>query len=168
MTFGQRFAPSFFLYKSCHTYTSLCRLSVLSPGTTSPATTIMTTPLIFWAKLEQYIWFPFHLTYVQRCFPVTQMQPLSADQMDDLDDVICIDASGTVTSIENNLPSFIIHGMQYVAGGQRNDDIALQAELQNNPKWSDPLERLPKLRAIVSIFGPLHSSTTSVALTIKT
>ena len=86
-----------------------------------------------------------------------QMQPLSADQMDDLDDVIHIDASGTVTSIENNLPSFIIHGTQYVAGGQRNDDIALRAELQNNPKWSDPLERLPKPRAIVSVFGPLRS-----------
>lgn len=83
------------------------------------------------------------------------MQPLSADQVDDLDDFICIDASGTIVSIKNDLLYFILHEIQYVVGGHCSDYIVLHAELQNNPKWNDPLEHLLKLRGIVSVFGHL-------------
>lgn len=85
------------------------------------------------------------------------MQPLSADPALDLDEVVRVGANGTVTSIATNPPSLIIHATQYVAGGERKDDIAVRGEMQNNPKWQDPAERLPKPRAVVSIFGPLRS-----------
>ena len=57
------------------------------------------------------------------------MQPLSADQIADLDETICISATGTITSIVNEPPVFIMHITQFVMGGLSSNDIAIRAEL---------------------------------------
>ena len=61
-----------------------------------------------------------------------QMQPLSIQQAAELDDVICISAMGTVTSINIEDASFIMHLTQYVSGGEIPHEIAVRAELAND------------------------------------
>ena len=84
------------------------------------------------------------------------MQPLSTDQCADLDETIHISATGTVTSIINEPPAFIMHITQFVMGGLSSDDIAIHAELHQNPKWRSPAERLPFLRAVITVWGSLR------------
>ncbi|KAF8268510.1 hypothetical protein EI94DRAFT_1800326 [Lactarius quietus] len=92
---------------------------------------------------------------------IRTMQPLSADQAGDLDDVVCISASSTVASINNAPPSFIMHVSQFIAGRLPAsqtpcDNIAVRAELARCPKWHDPAERLPQHNTIVSVWGSLQ------------
>ncbi|KAH9049578.1 hypothetical protein EDB84DRAFT_1573941 [Lactarius hengduanensis] len=72
------------------------------------------------------------------------MQPLSAVNAPELDDTIRIFGSGTVTSVEPDPPSFLIHATQYIDGGQSSDNIAVRGRLDNNPKWQNPAERIPQ------------------------
>ena len=83
------------------------------------------------------------------------MQPLSLEKEDDLDDTVRISAFSTVSSINPDPASFLMHATQSVAGGQSNDDIAIRADLYKNPKWPNPSERLPQPKAIVGIWGKL-------------
>jgi hypothetical protein len=83
------------------------------------------------------------------------MQPLSTDKETDLDEIICISAFGSVTLINNDPATFLIHATQYVAGGQSTDDIAIHADLSRNPKWANLSERLPQLKAVISVWGKL-------------
>ena len=85
------------------------------------------------------------------------MQPLSDDQIANLDDTVRISAGGTVTSIHTDPPSFVIHATQYVMGALASDDIAIRAELSKNPKWQNPTERVPQVNSNVIIWGTLQS-----------
>jgi len=62
------------------------------------------------------------------------MQLVALVDKPDLDNSICISGSGTVTSIENLPPSFLIHATQYIDGGHASDNIVIQGHLDNNPK----------------------------------
>ncbi len=88
--------------------------------------------------------------------PKQQMQPVTSVDEPDLDDTIRISGSGTVTSIENLPPSFLIHTTQYVDGGHGSDDIIVQGCLDNNPKWADPNERIPQVKAVIGFNGILQ------------
>ena len=90
------------------------------------------------------------------------MQPLSIQQAAELDDVICISAMGTVTSINIEDASFIMHLTQYVSGGEIPHEIAVRAELAKNAKWADPKKRVPQVKAVVSIWGTLQRFDTHV------
>jgi len=83
------------------------------------------------------------------------MQPLSLANLDDLDETTYISGSGTVLSIETDPPSFLIHAMQYVAGGVSSDDIAIRGFL-NSRKWANPQERVPQPKAVVAFWGVLQ------------
>ncbi|KAH8981276.1 hypothetical protein EDB86DRAFT_441302 [Lactarius hatsudake] len=83
------------------------------------------------------------------------MQPLSAMNAADLDDTIRIFGSGTVTSVDADPPSFLIHATQYIDGGQSTDNIAIRGRLDNNPKWPDPSERIPQAKSVIAWSGIL-------------
>jgi hypothetical protein len=116
-----------------------------------------TIQLMSWERYEQYGASFFNALYVLNCL---KMQPLSADQAADIDDLIHISALGSVASINNEPPSFLMHISQFVAGGHPGDNIAIHAELGRCPKWHNPAERLPQPKAIISIWGTLHSFNT--------
>lgn len=90
------------------------------------------------------------------------MQPLSTDQAADLDDMIHISTTGTVTSMTVDTASFIIHTTQYITGRQKKDDVAVCAELARNPKWCAPNEHVPVLNAVVNVWSTLQSFDTYV------
>jgi hypothetical protein len=104
------------------------------------------------------------------------MQPLSVANVDDLDETTYISGRGTVLSVENDPLYFLIHAMQYVASGQSTDDIVIQGNMGNNPKWPDPQERLPPTKGVVAFWGALQhfedfhlankSSTTCVVIAV--
>ena len=52
-------------------------------------------------------------------------------------------------------PSFTIHGMQYINGGDSSDDIAVHCLLDKNPRWKAPAEWVPQLNTVVSFHGIL-------------
>ncbi|KAH9034909.1 hypothetical protein EDB85DRAFT_1889629 [Lactarius pseudohatsudake] len=86
---------------------------------------------------------------------IESMQPLSAVNAPELDDTIRIFGSGTVTSVEPDPPSFLIHATQYIDGGQSSDNIAVRGRLDNNPKWQNPAERIPQPKSIIRWSGIL-------------
>jgi hypothetical protein len=86
------------------------------------------------------------------------MHPLfiqGESDLDRCDDTVFVEGSGTVVAINETPPSFTMHGTQYISGGQNSDDIAVQALLHKNPRWKNPVERLPRLKAIVGFRGVL-------------
>ncbi|KAH9025132.1 hypothetical protein EDB84DRAFT_1614023 [Lactarius hengduanensis] len=87
---------------------------------------------------------------------IESMQPLSQIQEDGLDDTMRISGSGTVTSTETDTPSFLIYANQYVDGGFSTDDITVRGCLDNNPKWVEPLKRLPVPKSVVGFCGILQ------------
>jgi hypothetical protein len=84
------------------------------------------------------------------------MQPLSVANIDELDQTMYLAGSGTFASIESDLPSFIVHATQYVAGGQSSDDITVRGDMGDNPKWTNPQECLPPVKAVVAFWGSLQ------------
>ncbi|KAH9041358.1 hypothetical protein EDB85DRAFT_1886563 [Lactarius pseudohatsudake] len=104
------------------------------------------------------------------------MQPLTIDNEADLDDIIHISGAGTVCTRNTDPPEFMIYATQYVDGG--TDDIAVRACLSNNPKWPDPVRRLPDVKSIVGFCGillqrfepytpPMKPQTTCVVIALK-
>jgi hypothetical protein len=67
-----------------------------------------------------------------------------------------IAGSGTVLSIETDPPSFLILATQYIAGGQSSDDITIRGDMGDNPKWTNPQECLPPVKAVVVFWGALQ------------
>ncbi|KAH9017684.1 hypothetical protein EDB85DRAFT_1897523 [Lactarius pseudohatsudake] len=86
---------------------------------------------------------------------IESKQPLSAMNAGELDDTIRIFGSGTVTSVDADPPSFLIHATQYIDGGQSSDNIAVRGRLNNNPKWLNPSERIPQPKSIIGWSGVL-------------
>ncbi|KAH9015350.1 hypothetical protein EDB84DRAFT_1567746 [Lactarius hengduanensis] len=86
---------------------------------------------------------------------INSMQPLSVMNGPDLDDTIRISGSGIVTSVEADPPSFLIHATQYIDRGQSTDEFAVRGRLDNNPKWADPMERIPQPNSIIRWNGIL-------------
>ena len=84
-----------------------------------------------------------------------QMQLLSIQQAADLDDAICISAMGTVSSINTEEASFVMHLTQYVLGGIPHE-LTVHAKLAKNTKWANPRKRVPQEKAIVSVWGTLQ------------
>ncbi|KAH9014307.1 hypothetical protein EDB85DRAFT_2214500, partial [Lactarius pseudohatsudake] len=108
---------------------------------------------------------------------IESMQPLSAANAAELDNTIRIFGSGTVMSVDTEPPSFWIHATQYIDGGQSSDNIAVQGRLDNNPKWPNPVERIPQAKSVIGWSGillqidsyapPGRSPTTCVVVTVK-
>ncbi|KAF8266510.1 hypothetical protein EI94DRAFT_1803038 [Lactarius quietus] len=82
---------------------------------------------------------------------IRTMQPLSTDQAANIDDIIRISATSTITSINNVPPSFSMHVSQFIAGGKTGNDITIHAELERCPKWQNPSKHLPQPKAIVTV-----------------
>ncbi len=105
------------------------------------------------------------------------MQPLSGANEPDMDDAIHISGSGTVTSIEQDPPSFFIYATQYVDGGLASDEIAVHGCLDDNPRWTDPARHVPQEKGVIGFngilqrFKPYHppgrKPTTCIVITVK-
>lgn len=104
-----------------------------------------------------------HQTPLNQTGPhVRQMQRLSAEQAAEVNDTIYVSAMGTVSSIHSNDTSFVMHLTQYVSGAEKSHPVDIRAELAKNAKWQDPCERVPQVKAIVSIWGTLQHFETHV------
>ncbi|KAH9014909.1 hypothetical protein EDB85DRAFT_1898982 [Lactarius pseudohatsudake] len=67
-----------------------------------------------------------------------------------------VTGSGMVTSIERKRLCFTIHGCQYVTGGDRSDDVVVRCRMDLNPKWAQPIDRLPHPPSIIAFSGVLQ------------
>ncbi|KAH9050391.1 hypothetical protein EDB83DRAFT_2553386 [Lactarius deliciosus] len=67
-----------------------------------------------------------------------------------------VTGSGVVTSMEQNRLCFIIHGCQYVTGGECSDDVIVRCRMDMNPKWSQPTDRLPYPPSVIAFSGLLQ------------
>jgi hypothetical protein len=86
---------------------------------------------------------------------IDQMQPLTDDdnKMDMYDDSITLSASGTVASRSIETCSFMMQTTQFVCGQQ--EEIAVRARMDKNPKWKRPLDLLPDEKAIIAFDSTL-------------
>ncbi|KAH9012884.1 hypothetical protein EDB84DRAFT_1444484 [Lactarius hengduanensis] len=90
---------------------------------------------------------------------IIRMRPISVVTDEDLtacEEPVRVTGSGVVTAIEQNRLCFIIHGCQYVTGGERSDDVIVRCRMDMNPKWSQPTDRLPYPPSIVAFSGLLQ------------
>ena len=64
--------------------------------------------------------------------------------------------SGVVTSTDRNRICFTVHGSQYVTGVDRPSDIVVRCRMDQNAKWTKPLQRLPLPGTVVAFEGVLQ------------
>ena len=121
----------------------------------------------YWGRYEQCAPLSLHSNWFSNLINIWQMQPLSVEQATDLGETIHDSATGTVSSIGTDAPSFIMGATQYVTGGLKTDNIAICAELARNPKWHSLNKWLPLPKAIVNIWGMLQYFNTYM-FTLKT
>ena len=70
-----------------------------------------------------------------------------------IDDTIYISAAGTVVSSSKETATFYMCTQQYVCGQQ--EDVAVRAIMNKNPKWKNPLEMLPHPNSMIAFDGVL-------------
>ncbi|KAF8263445.1 hypothetical protein EI94DRAFT_1788514 [Lactarius quietus] len=85
-----------------------------------------------------------------------QLSVLTKHDLTVCEEPVRILGAGMVTSINRDKLSFVIHALQYTAGGESTDDIAIRAHLDLSPKWTNPAQRLPHTSALIGFTGILH------------
>jgi hypothetical protein len=83
------------------------------------------------------------------------MQPLFDDDDKQLmyDDTINVTVAGTVISTMKESCTFFMHGTQYIGGQQ--EEVAVRAHMNRNPKWKNPSAVLPRAKAVIGFDGCL-------------
>lgn len=68
----------------------------------------------------------------------------------------CVTGAGVVTATDRNRLSFTIHGSQFIAGGERPEDVIVRCRMDMNAKWVQPAQRLPNTGSVVGFGGILQ------------
>ncbi|KAH8991910.1 hypothetical protein EDB86DRAFT_3079576 [Lactarius hatsudake] len=90
---------------------------------------------------------------------IIRMRKISLVTEEDItacEEPVRVTGSGIITSMEQNRLSFMIHGCQYVTGGQRSDDVIVCCRMDMNPKWTQPIDRLPYPPSVIAFSGLLQ------------